>query len=220
MNYAGFTRPVWAWLNTAPAGVRYLRTDSPLPRTGAEQAVRAVRAANAGLPWRVLTHSGNALSTHDSARFRTVVGGAGLHEVGVAAQVTLPGVPFVFAGDELGMEGTDGENARGPMPWHRPEAWDRRTLEAHTRLLGLRAELPELQTGGLRWLDAGPHHMTFLRALPGRAVLVHLTDGAHERVSAAWSDLDVAGMGVLARGGGAHARTGGCLELDADGPGT
>lgn len=222
MNYAGFTRPVWTWLNTAPEHVRYLRTDSPLPRGGAEQAVRAMRATNAGLPWRVLTHSVNALSTHDSTRFRTVVGGdADRHEVGVAAQVTLPGVPFVFAGDEIGMEGVDGENARRPMPWHRPEAWDTGTMEAYTRLLALRRELPALQTGGLRWLDAGPHHMTFLRSLEGRTVLVHLADGPHEGLSAALADLDVSGLEVLARGGGARAALEGSerVELTAHGPG-
>jgi alpha-glucosidase len=222
MNYAGFTRPVWTWLNTAPEHVRYLRTDSPLPRGGAEQAVRAMRATNAGLPWRVLTHSVNALSTHDSTRFRTVVGGdADRHEVGVAAQVTLPGVPFVFAGDEIGMEGVDGENARRPMPWHRPEAWDTGTMEAHTRLLALRRELPALQTGGLRWLDAGPHHMTFLRSLEGRVVLVHLADGPHEGLSAALADLDVSGLEVLAQGGGARAvlEDSERVELAADGPG-
>ncbi|OOC53714.1 MULTISPECIES: glycoside hydrolase family 13 protein [Nocardiopsis] len=219
MNYAGFTRPVWTWLNTAPEGVRYMRTDSPLPRTGAEEAVRAMRATNAGLPWRVLTHSVNALSTHDSARFRSVVGDAGRQRVGVAAQVTLPGVPFLFAGDEIGLEGLDGENARRPMPWHRPETWDRETLDAHTRLLSLRRELPALQTGGLRWLDAGPHHMTFLRTLGGQVVLVHLADGPHETLSAACADLDVSVVEVLLRGGRASARTDGKVELDADGPG-
>ncbi|WP_026122168.1 glycoside hydrolase family 13 protein [Nocardiopsis halotolerans] len=220
MNYAGFTRPVWTWLNTAPEGVHYLHTDAPLPRSGADQAVRAVRAANAGMPWRVLTHSVNALSTHDSARFRTVVGGdSGRHEVGVAAQVTLPGVPFVFAGDEIGMEGTDGENSRRPMPWHRPEAWDREAMNAHTRLLALRRELPALQTGGLRWLDAGPHHMTFLRALAGQVVLVHLADGPHGRLSVDYADLDVTGLEAVAQGGGVGARTDGAVELSADGPG-
>src|SRR5699024_3052487 len=71
MNYAGFTRPVWAWLNTGPEGVRYAatHTSAPLPSSGAAEAVRAMRTTNAGLPWRVRTHSVNALSTHDSRVF-------------------------------------------------------------------------------------------------------------------------------------------------------
>ncbi|GAA1442344.1 glycoside hydrolase family 13 protein [Nocardiopsis tropica] len=222
MNYAGFTRPVWSWLNTGPEEVKYLTTRAPLPRNGAEDAVRAMRAANAGLPWRVLTHSVNALSTHDSARFRTVVGGDPVrHEVGVAAQVTLPGAPFLFAGDEIGLEGHDGENARRPMPWHRPEAWDRGILDAYTRLLALRRELPALRTGGLRWLDAGPHHMTFVRTLAGQVVLVHLADGPHAPVAAAPADLDAARPEAAASGGGVRLGTDGAggVVLGADGPG-
>lgn len=221
MNYAGFTRPVWAWLNTGPEGVRYAatHTSAPLPSSGAAEAVRALRAANAGLPWRVRTHSVNALSTHDSARFRTVVGDAVRQAVGVAAQATLPGVPFVFAGDEIGLLGRDGENSRRTMPWHRTQDWDTEVLAAHRRLLALHRELPALQSGGLRWLDTGEHHMTFLRTLGEQVVLVHLTDGAHEAVTCALGDLDARDLKVVESGGGAKARLEGEVALEADGPG-
>ncbi|MGW5877975.1 glycoside hydrolase family 13 protein [Nocardiopsis terrae] len=221
MNYAGFTRPVWAWLNTGPEGVRYAATHTaaPLPSSGAAEAVRAMRTTNAGMPWRVRTHSVNALSTHDSARFRTVVGDPVLQAVGVAAQATLPGVPFVFAGDEIGLEGRDGENSRRTMPWHRPEDWDRRVLDSHRRLLALHRSLPALQTGGLRWLDAGEHHMTFLRSLGEQVVLVHLTDGPHGERVAAPGDLDAAGLEVVECDGGVRGRFEDKVELSARGPG-
>lgn len=219
MNYAGFTRPVWTWLGDAPSSVRYLHEDIPLPQSSAEQAVRAMRATNAGLPWRVLTHSVNALSTHDSARFRTVVQDPELHAVGVAAQVTLPGVPFLLAGDEIGLEGEDGENARRPMPWHRPQDWDRTTLDVYRELLALHGELPVLQIGGLRWLDVGAHHMTFLRTLAGRVALVHLTRGPHEALSTTLSALDTERLEQLSTHGGVRARWDGKVELSADGPG-
>jgi glycosidase len=31
--------------------------------------------------------------------------------------VTLPGIPVVFAGDEFGLVGVDGEASRTPIPW-------------------------------------------------------------------------------------------------------
>ncbi|MEU3019199.1 glycoside hydrolase family 13 protein [Nocardiopsis sp. NPDC007018] len=221
MNYAGFTRPVWAWLNTGPEGVRFAatHTSAPLPRSGAAEAVRAMRVTNAGLPWRVRTHSVNALSTHDSARFRTVTGDPLLQAVGVAAQAALPGVPFVFAGDEIGLEGRDGENSRRTMPWHRPGDWDRRVLDSHRRLLALHRGLPALHGGGLRWLDAGEHHMTFLRTLGEQVVLVHLTDGPHEERTASEVELDARGLEVVESDGGVRARLGGGVALSADGPG-
>ncbi|MBR8744258.1 glycoside hydrolase family 13 protein [Nocardiopsis sp. MG754419] len=221
MNYAGFTRPVWAWLNTGPEGVRYAatHTSAPLPTSGAAEAVRALRAANAGLPWRVRTHSVNALSTHDSARFRTVVDDPVRQVVGVAAQAALPGVPFVFAGDEIGLRGRDGENARHTMPWHRPDDWDSEVLAAHRRLLALHRNLPALQSGGLRWLDAGEHHMTFLRTLGAQVVLVHLTDGAHAERTCDPTALDVASLSVVENGGAVRSRFDDGVRLSADGPG-
>ena len=36
--------------------------------------------------------------------------------------MTTPGVPMVFAGDEIGLEGDWGEDARRTMPWSRPES--------------------------------------------------------------------------------------------------
>ena len=46
------------------------------------------------------------------------------HRVAAGLQFTLPGVPMIFAGDEIGLEGVNGEDARRPMPWHRREEWD------------------------------------------------------------------------------------------------
>ncbi|MEP6813987.1 MAG: alpha-amylase family glycosyl hydrolase, partial [Marmoricola sp.] len=61
--------------------------------------------------------SWNILGSHDSPRIRTTTGSAELHHVAAGLQFTLPGVPMVFAGDELGLEGVDGEDSRRTMPW-------------------------------------------------------------------------------------------------------
>ena len=37
--------------------------------------------------------------------------------VALGLSVTLPGIPVVFAGDEFGLTGEDGEASRTPMPW-------------------------------------------------------------------------------------------------------
>ena len=99
--------------------------------------------------------------------------------VAVAALATLPGVPTVFAGDELGAEGLTGEHARTPMPWTAIAAADETVvdtvvLEATGALLTLRRELPALRRGGLRWLHASADALTFVRTHPDGDVLVHL----------------------------------------------
>ena len=40
--------------------------------------------------------------------------------------MTTPGVPMVFAGDEIGLDGLWGEDARRPMPWDDEEQLGRR----------------------------------------------------------------------------------------------
>ena len=90
--------------------------------------------------------------------------------------MTTPGVPMVFAGDELGLEGAWGEDARRTMPWGRPETWDGAFLAEVRALAALRRARDALARGGLRYVHVSADAIAFLRetreraaALPGRA---------------------------------------------------
>ena len=65
--------------------------------------------------------------------------------VGVGLQMTLPGVPMLFAGDELGLEGEWGEDARRTMPWDRPAA---PLLDEYRRLIALRRTTTRSRAAG------------------------------------------------------------------------
>ena len=86
-------------------------------------SARCARSA-AGIPWTASLHSWAILDSHDSARFGVIAGSRERQLVGVGLQMTTPGVPMVFAGDEIGLGGEWGEDARRTMPWSRPETWD------------------------------------------------------------------------------------------------
>jgi alpha-glucosidase len=122
--------------------------------------------------WLAAASSWNILGSHDSARIRTVVGSPEAHRVAVGLQFTLPGVPMVFAGDELGLEGVNGEDARRPMPWHRPDAWDHETLATYAALAAVRHDHVALRRGGLRWAHIGEDTLAFLREHPEETLLV------------------------------------------------
>ena len=136
MSYAGFTRPAWAWLRgDAPAGEpaeQFLGLPTPVPRLPGTAVVKTMRRFRAGIPWPSVLHSWVLLDSHDTARFRTIAGSRERQLVGVGLQMTTPGVPMVFAGDELGLEGGWGEDARRTMPWARPETWDSRAARRAT----------------------------------------------------------------------------------------
>ena len=134
MNYSGFLRPLWTWLlrdDPEPEQQRqFWGIAVGVPQLDGAASVAALQRFRAGVPWESVLHSWNLLDSHDTARFRTIAGASDRHLVGVGLQMTLPGVPMLFAGDELGLEGAWGEDARRTMPWDRPESWDGAFLDA------------------------------------------------------------------------------------------
>jgi alpha-glucosidase len=225
MNYAGFTRPVWSWLAAhAPGALAHptflgAPTGTGVPQLPGPAVVAAIREANALMPWRSLVASMNALDTHDTARFMTVVGGdRGRYAAGLVLLFTAPGVPMVFAGAETGIGGADGELSRIPIPWDRPEAWDREVLALHERVASLRRGSVALRRGGLRWLSVLDDALTFERESPDGAerVLVHVARAPHEAVPLPGSWFDRAD--VLFGSGSPVRGADGTWLLPADGP--
>ena len=175
MAYMAFTRPAWEWLrgDELPAELQlgFLGLPVGVPRLGGRAITATMRRFGAGIPWRSVVHSWLLLSSHDIARFRTVAGSRARHVVGLGLQMTLPGVPMVFAGDELGLEGRWGEDARRTMPWDHAERWDRDLLSAYRTLIGLRHSLPALAYGGLRFAHVGEDAIAYLRETRGQRLL-------------------------------------------------
>jgi alpha-glucosidase len=133
--------------------------------------------------------------------------------------MTLPGVPTVFAGDELGLTGVDGEHARTPFPWHRREDWDEPTLQAYRSWTALRRGSVALRRGGLRWVFAGDDAMTFLREHRDERVLVHVSRADHPPVVLPLRALGIAGQADLRLLSGSAAEVAdGELRLPAHGP--
>ncbi|OJV76575.1 MAG: hypothetical protein BGO37_11035 [Cellulomonas sp. 73-92] len=235
MDYAGFSRPVWSWLRGGPdeprvaQGTPFAGQPIPIPSLPGGAVVATMREVHAGAPWAAWSASTLHLDSHDTPRFRTVVGGGASgwvdhqgrgrarHLVGLALQMTMPGVPAVFAGDELGLTGVDGEHSRTPFPWSRAAEWDGPTVEVYRRWIALRRTHVALRRGGLRWADAGDESMTYLREHPEERLLVHAARGPHTPVRLSLGGLGARGAETLE---GEPARAdGGVLELPAAGPG-
>jgi alpha-glucosidase len=172
MNYAGFTRQVWCWLRGADFHQTFLGLPVEVPIISGQQAVESWQAFHARIPWRSLLASWNILGSHDTARIRTVVGSGERQVAALALAVGLPGVPMVFAGDEIGALGDWGEDARTPFPWANSDSWDRDVLDAYRALLAIRRNSPALAEGGLRWLHVADDAVAFVREHPDESVLI------------------------------------------------
>jgi alpha-glucosidase len=205
MAYAGFTRPVWYWLAERHV-TEFWGTPGPMPHyTGAELAA-VMRDFAAAIPWRSVAHNLTLLDSHDTPRMRSVAGREH-HHLGVALLMTLPGLPMIFAGDEVGVEGVHSEDARRPFPWDE-NTWDRGTYELYRSLIALRRSHPALRSGGLRWLYCGDDVVVYERALADESLLIQVSRSHHAPLSS-----PVAAEGLL---GGQDLAPG--APMPADGP--
>jgi alpha-glucosidase len=220
MAYMGFTRPAWEWLrgDVLPPELElgFLGLPVGVPRLDGGAVTATMRRFRSGVPWRSVLHSWVLLSSHDIARFKVVSGSRERHLVGVGLQMTTPGVPMVFAGDELGLEGRSGEDARRPMPWHRPETWDDELLAGYRTLVGLRRSSAALARGGIRFAHVGPDAIAYLRETTRERLLCLATRAPTVDVRLPLAALRADALEPLY---GAEARIdGGTAVLPGDGP--
>lgn len=180
MNYVGFTRPVWGWLSkSAKFADNFLGLPVPIPSFRGEAMVEMMRSFSAGIPWRSLTASMLLLDSHDTARFRTVVSrDRARHIAGVTMLLTYPGVPSIFAGDEIGLEGEWGEDSRRTIDWEHPKKWDQDLLAEFRKLIAVRKNSDALCNGGLRWIDVKPNSVAYLRESKSESILVFVARSA------------------------------------------
>ncbi len=217
MNYAGFCKPVWTWLREETGDPEFLGAPVPVPLLDAAAVVETMRDFTSRIAWQSLVHSFNLVGSHDSTRVRTLVG-ADRRGVEVAAGLlfTLPSMPMLTYGDEIGMEGHFGEDGRRPMPWDE-SVWDRNLFEIYRGLIGARKESQALRHGGLRWVHAEGDAIVFVRESADETALVHVARAAHEPVT-----LDVRHLAGIERGRAAYGsgiEVGGeQVHLSADGP--
>jgi alpha-glucosidase len=171
MTYTNFTRPIWGWLSTGQRESSYFGLPfGTIPSYTGREVFRAHTQFAAPFPWRVRLHNMNALDTHDTPRFLTHAQ-PGTVPVALGLSVTMPGIPVVFAGDEFGLVGDDGEQSRTPIPWDQAEA-SATTIGLYATLIHLRREHEVLSAGGVRWLHASDDVLVYIRESADECVLL------------------------------------------------
>jgi neopullulanase len=119
----------------------------------------------------------NLLGSHDTARFVTLCGGdrASLR-LATLVQMTLPGAPCIYYGDEVGVEGRHDPDCRRAFPWQE-DRWDTGLRDFIRCAVALRHANPVLRHGEFRVLAADGPAMAYLRSDANDAWLVALNPG-------------------------------------------
>jgi alpha-glucosidase len=177
MNYQGFMRPVWNWLNrNSEIGGGFQGLPFEMPRITGSQLVNSMKQFNASVPWRSVTASMVLLDSHDTARFRTVVNGdVASHLSAMTMVLTYPGVPSIFAGDEIGLEGSWGEDGRRTINWDDRSGWDHQFMGEVKSLISIRKNNDALINGGLRWIATENDFVIYLRESKKQSVVVFVS---------------------------------------------
>ena len=191
MNYQGFLRPVWNWLHTnTKIGGGFQGLPFSMPNFSGNQLVDSMSEFSAAVPWDSFTSCMLLLDSHDTARMRTVVNGDhNRHLSGMALALTYPGVPSIYAGDEIGLEGDNGEAGRRTIPWDAKNHWDSTFLDSVKQLVALRRTQPALSDGGLRWIEITDDYLLFARESKQQSLIVFISRNGVE------VELDLAPFG-------------------------
>lgn len=137
----------------------------------------------------------NQLSNHDHSRFMTRTGhkvgrtdtmgpaeanygnNAAVFREGVVIQMTWPGAPAVYYGDEAGVCGfTDPDNRR-TYPWGNE---DMGLITFHKEIIKLRRTYPELRTGSLKCLGKDYNYLAYGRFKKESQTIVLINNNGHE----------------------------------------
>ncbi len=164
-------------------------------------------------PPQVLSCLMNLLGSHDKPRILTVLGDdfdgtkeekatrrlstedyvAAREKLYLAAflQYTLPGMPSIYYGDEVGVEGFEDPYCRRTFPWGNEDE----TIQTYFRALGeLKCGEPSLQKGTVRILEAWQGRLCYVRRTENAQTIAYVN-----RTSEEW-ELTETGHVLFGRG--------------------
>jgi neopullulanase len=172
----------------------------------------------------------NLLGSHDTPRFKTLArGDNAAYRLATLFQMTYPGAPCIYYGDEIGLEGGHDPGCRGGFPWDERQ-WDQELLDYVRRCIALRKARPALRQGTLTQLFVGHGVLAYGRRL-GEETLIVILNNSRQPVTlslpvdgyldsgsilqSAWDDATFQVHQARIEGVRVPARTGLVLEADA-----
>ena len=115
----------------------------------------------------------NLLDSHDTPRFLTMAGGdLASFRMATLVQMTVPGAPSIYYGDEIGLPGGLDPDCRRSFPWEHPDAWNSDLLAYVSAAAALRHANPALRHGAFEVVAAEGMAMAYLRSADEGAFVV------------------------------------------------
>jgi alpha-glucosidase len=165
MNYRGFTFPLWGFLANTDISYDPQKID-------AQTCMAWMENYRAGLSHQQQLRMFNQLDSHDTARFKSLLGkDVARLPLAVVWLFSWPGVPCIYYGDEVGVDGYNDPFCRKPFPWD-PALQDSDLLDLYKRMGTLRKSNQALRYGGCQVIYAEDNVVVFVRVYKQQRVLV------------------------------------------------
>lgn len=120
----------------------------------------------------------NLLDSHDTERFLTTChGDLNKLKLAVVFQMTFPGMPFVYYGDEIGMTGGTDPDCRRPMIW---DSIDNEILRFYKRIIEIRRSSIALKYGTFKHIHTISEVYSFVRDYEDETIIVLINNSDEE----------------------------------------
>ncbi|MHB0954857.1 MAG: glycoside hydrolase family 13 protein [Pirellulaceae bacterium] len=163
------------------------RSYEPYPGIDARTFAERIAKLHATYDWDTTLVQLNLLASHDAPRVIDIArGDKATLRLATLLQMTFPGAPCVYYGDEIGLRGTKRYDrphrdldARWPFPWQDEARWDREMLHYFRTVIALRRTHSALRNGEFLPLHAEGTQYAFLRHNASQTLLVAFNMAEH-----------------------------------------
>ncbi|RCU52490.1 maltodextrin glucosidase [Corallincola holothuriorum] len=178
INYYGFTNPVVEFFSGREDLDEKYRV-----QFGADYFSAILRQRRGMIPFQNQLNMVNQIEAHDAPRLLSMLEGDVKKAMSAATlQFTYIGIPCIYYGSEVGLEGGYDPDCRRCFPWE-PKNWVHSLLTHYKALVQLRKEHEALQSGDFIELFTSEDVFVFARWLPTAHIIVGVTRGSTEVVS-------------------------------------
>jgi neopullulanase len=167
MNYQ-ITGPILSFFGGSNTNMTWSHNDIKLGAMPAPHFKHSIEHMLNLYDWEINCTQMNMLDSHDMPRARWLLNNDDkAHCLAVLCQMTMPGAPSVYYGDEVGLSAGTDPSCREAFPWHKPEAWNTSLREFYRSAIKLRRSHKALRTGDLQFIYAQKRQLAYRRRLDG-----------------------------------------------------
>jgi len=182
MNYI-FSRAALGFFGAETLRVDYKPGGFPLTPLTADTFGLTIDQMLGLYEWPITQAQMNLIDSHDTARTLWMVGGdESALRLCILFQMTMPGAPCLYYGDEIGLTGGQDPGSRGAFPWDAPEQQNKPLFDFCRRAIAMRHRYPALSLGGFKALYADRNLYAFRRDLDGQTAIVVFNVGKQAAV--------------------------------------